>query len=78
MKCALCFKTEISKKSDGTINIYSPNHIKGREIKAMICSNCTSFLIQDKRSEIPWDGELKRKEPAIDSGPPTLRRRRVA
>ena len=77
MKCAICMKAEISKKSDGTLNIYNPDHIKGREIKAMICGDCTSFLIQSKRSDIPWDGDLKKPEPQSEQSL-TLRRRRNA
>ena len=74
MECTLCHRTDITKMSNGSLKIYSPDHRGKKEIEAMICGNCTAYLIQDKRVTIPWDGELRR--PQVDPNKPLVLRRR--
>ena len=77
MECILCHRPDIAKMSNGELKIYSPEHRGKKEIEAMICGTCTAYLIQDRRTAIPWDGELRR--PQVDPNEPlTLRRRKGA
>ena len=76
MECALCHRLDYTKLPSGRRRPYSPDH-RSRKVDAMICGDCTAYLIQGKRSHIPWDGKLE-KEAILAPEDQSLRRRKGA
>jgi hypothetical protein len=70
--CCLCYREEKASAPDGTINYPArTNYPLKVRTSGILCSNCTSTLLQKRIGIIPWDGNITTKSAK------KLRRRKV-